>query len=70
VSTTPLRTTTSHVHLHGWPLYWFAALEKAIEDGNLTAAQEARAHLQRLGVTVTYRHRRKRPAGPKGGSAA
>jgi hypothetical protein len=36
-------------------LYWFASLEKAIEDGDVVASAEAHRELARLGVEVTYR---------------
>jgi hypothetical protein len=42
-----------------WPLYWFARLEKAVEDGDHQAAAEAQQALARLGVRVAYG----RPAG-------
>jgi hypothetical protein len=37
-----------------WPLYWFAVLEKAVEEGDHQAAAEAQRHLARLGVRVSY----------------
>ena len=37
-----------------WPLYWFARLEKAVEEGDHQAAAEAQRHLTRLGVRVNY----------------
>jgi hypothetical protein len=37
-----------------WPLYWFARLEKAVEEGDHQAAAEAQRHLARLGVRVRY----------------
>jgi len=37
-----------------WPLYWFARLEKAVEQGDHQAAAEAQRHLARLGVRVNY----------------
>jgi hypothetical protein len=37
-----------------WPLYWFAALEKAVEEGGHQAAAEAQRELARLGVRVAY----------------
>jgi hypothetical protein len=37
-----------------WPLYWFAALERAVEAGDHQAAAEAQRELERLGVTVRY----------------
>jgi len=40
-----------------WPLYWFAKLEKAVEEGDHQAAAEAQAQLRRLGVSVLYGRR-------------
>jgi hypothetical protein len=37
-----------------WPLYWFAALEKAVEEGDHQTAAEAQLELARLGVRVAY----------------
>jgi hypothetical protein len=37
-----------------WPLYWFALLEKAVEQGDHQAAAEAQRQLARLGVRVSY----------------
>src|SRR5262245_52625213 len=37
-----------------WPLYWFARLEKAVEEGDHQAAAEAQQQLARLGVRVSY----------------
>ena len=37
-----------------WPLYWFAALERAIESSNFSAAADAQRNLERLGVTVRF----------------
>jgi len=37
-----------------WPLFWFAALEKAVEEGDHQAAAEAQRELARLGVRVSY----------------
>jgi hypothetical protein len=37
-----------------WPLYWFARLEKAVEDGDHQVAAEAQRELARLGVRVSY----------------
>jgi len=36
-------------------LYWFARLEKAVEQGDHQAAAEAQRELERLGVRVAYR---------------
>jgi hypothetical protein len=36
------------------PIYWFAKLEFALEDGDLQAAAEAQRELARLGVRVQY----------------
>ena len=40
-----------------WPLYWFAELERAVDQNEWAAAETARQELERLGVTVTYRLR-------------
>jgi hypothetical protein len=40
-----------------WPLYWFAALEKAVEEGAFAKAAQAQRELERLGVQVQYRLR-------------
>ena len=37
------------------PVYWFVLLERALEDGDLDTAVQARRELERLGVTVTMR---------------
>ena len=37
-----------------WPLYWFAKLEKAVQDGDHQAAAEAQRQLASLGVRVNY----------------
>jgi hypothetical protein len=37
-----------------WPLYWFAKLEKAVEEGDHQAAAEAQRELAKLGVRVSY----------------
>jgi len=38
-----------------WPLYWFAALERAVDVGDLESAAKAQRELRRLGVEVSYR---------------
>lgn len=56
-------TTTTHaanVSALDWPVYWFAALEKAIDAGDMVAAAEAQKQLERLGVTVRFRPRTRR----------
>jgi len=37
-----------------WPLYWFAKLEQAIEEGDHQTAATAQRELARLGVRVAY----------------
>jgi hypothetical protein len=37
-------------------LYWFARLEKAVEQGEHQVAAEAQRELARLGVRVSYGH--------------
>lgn len=39
-----------------YPIYWFARLEKAVEDGDFEAAASAQRHLKRLGVHIRYVH--------------
>jgi hypothetical protein len=56
-----LATAISLPPQRDWPLYWFARLEKAVEDGDHQAAAEAQRELERLGVTVQYRARRAVP---------
>jgi hypothetical protein len=36
-------------------VYWFAALERAIEEGDFQKAAHAQRELDRLGVKVRYR---------------
>ena len=40
-----------------WPVYWFAALERATQDGDLEAAAQAVRQLRRLGYEVVCRLR-------------
>jgi hypothetical protein len=37
------------------PLYWFAALERAVAQGDFERAAEAQRNLRRLGVEVAFR---------------
>jgi hypothetical protein len=37
-----------------WPLWWFAKLEQAVEEGDHQAAAEAQKELDRLGVKVHF----------------
>jgi hypothetical protein len=39
------------------PVYWFARLDRAVEEGDHPAAALAQRQLERLGVTVRYRGR-------------
>lgn len=41
------------------PVYWFAILDSARERNDFSQAAEAKKQLERLGVRVTYRSRRK-----------
>jgi hypothetical protein len=36
------------------PVYWFAILAKAVDEGRHREAAHAQAHLSRLGVEVRY----------------
>jgi hypothetical protein len=40
--------------VRNWPLWWFARLEAAVENGDHRAAAEAQRELERLGVHVRY----------------
>ena len=40
---------------NNWPTYWFAALERAVTEGDWQAAARAQSQLVRLGVVVIYR---------------
>jgi hypothetical protein len=37
-----------------WPLYWFARLERAVEQGDHQDAAKSQTELARLGVVVHY----------------
>ena len=52
---------TDRQPVHDWPLYWFAELARAVENGDFAAAAAAQAELERLGVTVCYRPRTAMP---------
>jgi len=36
------------------PLYWFAKLQRAVEEGDFEGAAESQRELARLGVRVAY----------------
>jgi hypothetical protein len=38
------------------PIYWFAILDRAVEEGDHAAAAKAQRELARLGVQVRYGH--------------
>jgi hypothetical protein len=38
-----------------WPAYWLVCLERAISEGEYTAAAHAQQELRRLGIDVTMR---------------
>jgi hypothetical protein len=46
--------TGANPPLADWPLYWFAILEKAVEQGDHVSAARAHRELGRLGVRVAY----------------
>ena len=54
-----MSTSSSPQSALDWPVYWFAALERAVETGDWVSAAEAQRQLERLGVTVNYRMRAK-----------
>lgn len=41
-------------HPNDWPTYWFAKLERAVNEGDHQAAAYAQKELARLGVIVSY----------------
>jgi hypothetical protein len=51
-------STANQNRVRDWPLWHFAQLEAAIEQGDYAAAALAQQELERLGVTVQYRGRR------------
>jgi hypothetical protein len=49
------RSTLPPTHpVEDLPIYWFARLERAVEQGDHAAAAEAQRQLARLGVRVNY----------------
>jgi hypothetical protein len=46
------------------PLYWFALLDHAVQQGDHEAAADAQRQLKRLGVRVRYGRPRKTASGP------
>jgi hypothetical protein len=60
-----MRQSVSIPPASDWPVYWFAKLERAVEEGDHQAAAEAQRQLSRLGVDVRYARRpiRKEAAG-------
>ena len=46
--------TTQDSDTRDWPLYWFARLEQAVNDGDHEAAAVAQRELAKLGVRVQY----------------
>jgi hypothetical protein len=45
----------THDRVAGWPLWWFAQLESALERGDDRAAAAAVRKLERLGIEVRFR---------------
>src|SRR4051794_24329359 len=50
----PSHPTDRNVRVADWPLYWFARLEKAVEQGDHAMAAAAQRRLATLGVRVRY----------------
>jgi hypothetical protein len=50
----PINEPIADPPFEDWPLYWFARLEKAVEQGDHQTAAEAHQELKRLGVHVSY----------------
>jgi hypothetical protein len=49
------------------PIYWFAILDKAVEQGDHAAAAQSQRELERLGVRVRYGRPRRQPAAAEEG---
>jgi hypothetical protein len=47
------RRSLGHEHADQ-PLYWFAVLDRAVQNGDHAAAAKAQRELARLGVRVAY----------------
>jgi hypothetical protein len=47
------------IDFHNSTVAWFVALEKAREDHDFERAAEAKRQLERLGVIVKYRRKRR-----------
>jgi hypothetical protein len=47
-------TPSAETTVENLPIYWFARLERAVEEGNHQTAAEAQRELARLGVEVRY----------------
>lgn len=52
-------TSSTRPPEHEEPIYWFYLLEVAINNGDFEAAARAKAELEQLGVTVTYKRRQR-----------
>jgi hypothetical protein len=50
----PSTQTTDDPPISDMPIYWFARLEKAVEQGDYQTAADAQKQLARLGVRVVY----------------
>lgn len=48
-------TTEAKKTINDWAAYWFVALERAVEEGDLSAAAKAQQELDRLGYSVSVR---------------
>jgi hypothetical protein len=60
----PNGPSTHHWHCDytDQPIYWFAILDKAVEQGDHATAAEAQRQLELLGVRVRYGRRRQQKA--------
>jgi hypothetical protein len=48
---------TQSTDTRDWPLYWFARLEQAVNDGDHESAALAQRELKKLGVHVRFGRR-------------
>lgn len=56
-----MSSTTETTDYTEQPIYWFAILDCAVEEGDHAAAAEAQRELARLGVRVAYGRPRAKP---------
>jgi hypothetical protein len=61
------RTSTFDPLVKKSPIYWFALMEGAKDEGDFDTAARAKREREQLGVLVTYRPRGRPQSSQKGG---